>query len=417
MTPTISDYYRAAIDALKEEVEATADAEVIGRELDDWCAYLIEKHGMVPIEIDASRGEQLVEVERERVLQGYDIYTNGMPGSVVKTNDVRIEVPVVPSDTLEVIAYQHLATNPFSVSFGYPPFEYDHTRGVVYMVTAATREAIEHERDTIYTTISGYNDNITEQNQQFPAEVAQIVTAKRERVSTKNKGLDELSMKVGIPLIKKADIATVVPTAVKVRAKIAPVMPAARKAQKVPVLDAEGFGAIMELVESQCQQFERTPQVFSELQEEGLRDIVLSSLNAVFEGAAGGETFRGNGKVDIHLQVAQGEVFLCEIKFWRGLRSLDEVVAQVMGRLTWRDSYGVGVVFSLNAGFTEVLAAVHQRLRGLQGCLPESLHRADEHHFVASFAIPSDEARTAEIHILVYNLYLPNPGRRAVKRR
>ena len=42
---------------------------------------------MVPIEIDASRGEQLVEVEREHALRGYDIYTNRMPGSVVKTND------------------------------------------------------------------------------------------------------------------------------------------------------------------------------------------------------------------------------------------------------------------------------------------------------------------------------------------
>ena len=415
--PTISDYYRAAIEALKNEVEATTDADVLGRDHYDWYAYLIEKHGMVPIEIDESRSEQLVEVEREHALRGYDIYTNRMPGSVVKTNDVRIEVPVVPSDTLEVIAREHLATNPYSISYGYPPFEYDHGRGVVSMVATATSEAIEHERNTIHTTIRGYNDNITEENQQFPAEAARIVTAKRERVSTKNKGLDELSVKLGIPLVKKADISTVVPTAVKVRAKIAPLMPATRKAEKVHVLDAERFGAIMELLESQCQQFERTPQAFSELQEEGLRDIVLSSLNAVFEGAAGGETFRGNGKVDIHLQIAQGEVFICEIKFWRGPGSLDEVIAQLMGRLTWRDSYGVGVVFSLNAGFTEVLAAVQQRLPSLQGYLPESLHQMDEHHFVARFAIPSDEARAAEIHILVYNLYLPNQGRRAVKRR
>ena len=285
--PNIGDYYRAAIEALKNEVEATTDADVLGRDHDDWYAYLIEKHGMVPIEIDASRSEQLVEVEREHALRGYDIYTGRMPGSVVKTNDVRIEVPVVPSDTLQVIASEHLATNPFSISFGYPPFEYDHGRGVVSMVAAATSEAIEHERNTIHTTIRGYNDNITEENQQFPAEVARIVMAKRERVSTKNKGLDELSVKLGIPLVKKADISTVVPTAVKVRAKIAPLMPATRKAEEVHVLDAERFGAIMELLESQCQQFERTPQAFSELQEEGLRDIVLSSLNAVFEGCGG----------------------------------------------------------------------------------------------------------------------------------
>ena len=417
MIPTISDYYRAAIKALTKEVEATADADVIGRDYDDWYAYLIDKHGMVPIEIDASRGEQLVEVEREHVLRGYDIYTDRMPGSVVKTNDVRLEVPVVPTDTLEVIANQNLASSPFLLGSGYPPFEYDHRRGVVYIVAHATVEAIKHARDTIHTSISRYNSNITEQNQLFHAEVARIITAKQERLSTKNKGLDELSSKLGMPLVKKADIATVVPTAVKVRAKIAPLIPATRKAQEVPVLDAERFGAIMELLESQCQQFERTPQAFSELQEEGLRDIVLSSLNAVFEGAAGGETFRGNGKVDIHLQISQGEVFICEIKFWRGPGSLDKVVAQLMGRLTWRDSYGVGVVFSLNARFTEVLAAVQQILPGLQGCLPESLHQMDQHHFVARFAIPSDEARAAEIHILVYNLYLPNPGRRAVKRR
>ena len=181
MIPTISDYYRAAIEALRKEVEATADADVIGRDYDDWYAYLIDKHGMVPIEIDASRGEQLVEVEREHVLRGYDIYTDQMPGSVVKTNDVRIEVPVVPTDTLEVIANKHLATNPFSLGLGYPPFEYDHGRGVVYRVAAATPETVEHERDTIYTIIRRYNDNITEQNQQFPAEVERILTAKRER--------------------------------------------------------------------------------------------------------------------------------------------------------------------------------------------------------------------------------------------
>ena len=94
MIPTISDYYRAAIEALRNEVEATTDADVIGRDHDDWYADLIEKHGMVPIEIDASRGEKLVEVEREHVLRGYDVCTDQIPGSVVKTNDVRIEVPV-----------------------------------------------------------------------------------------------------------------------------------------------------------------------------------------------------------------------------------------------------------------------------------------------------------------------------------
>ena len=177
MPPTINDYYREAIRVIEQEVEETADVDV---------AYFIDRHGMVPIEIDASRNEQLVEV-----------------GSVSKTTDVRMEVPVVSSDTLKTIESEKLAPMPFSLGFEYPPFKYDHGRGVVYIVARATEEATKHARDAIHTNIDRYNGNITEQNEQFPAEVERIITAKKERLATKNKNLDELSVKLGIPLVKK----------------------------------------------------------------------------------------------------------------------------------------------------------------------------------------------------------------------
>ena len=196
MPPTIDSYYRSAIKEIEQEVEATADADA---------ALLIEKYGMVPIEIDASRKKQMVEVKREYVRRGYDIYTNQMPGSVVETTDVRLEVPVVRSDTLEAIATQQLAPMPFSLGFEQPPFKYDNVGGVVFIVAHATEDEIKHARETIQTNIDRYNSNITEQNKQFPAEVARIITAKQERLSTKNKNLDELSVKLGIPIVKKAD--------------------------------------------------------------------------------------------------------------------------------------------------------------------------------------------------------------------
>ena len=415
MPPTVSDYYRWAIEKLKEEVEATPDADVIGRDYDEWREYLERKWGMEPIEFDDSRGERPVEVERKRPLRGYDLYTNRMPSSVVKTNDVRLEIPVVPSETLQTIAQQEIATNPYSPTSGYPPFDYDHANGIVSVVINQTEDAIKRERDNIQTTIRRYNDNIAEQNRGFVGEVARAIAAKKDRVSIKNKGLDELAAKVGIPLTKKADVSLVVPTAPRVRSKIAPVMPPPRKRQQAPVLDAKSFNAIFELLDNQCRQFERTPQVFSHLREEGLRDVMLSSLNAVFEGAAGGETFRGSGKVDIHLQISQGEVFVSEIKFLAGPASAQEVVGQLRGRLTWKDSYGVAVILSKNAGFSDVLASVPQTVLRLPGYVPNTLRKVDERHFVARFTIPSDESRTAEVHIVVYNVYAPDAGHRAVK--
>lgn len=156
---------------------------------------------------------------------------------------------------------------------------------------------------------------------------------------------------------------------------------------------------------------------FRQLSEEGLRDAILGSLNAVFEGAAGGETFQGIGKVDIHLRIDQGEVFLSELKFWGGPETLRGVVEQLRSRLTWRDGYGVAIVLSQNAGFSDVLASVADTLRKVEGFVPGSLQTRAANHFVARFTIPSDDARQASIHVLVYNLYVSEPGKRMVRRQ
>lgn len=212
-------------------------------------------------------------------------------------------------------------------------------------------------------------------------------------------------------------MSAVVPTAPKVRAKIAPVMPPASKRRACPVLEPAKFAAILDLIDNQCRQFERTPQAFNQLTEEGLRDVVLSSLNAVFEGAAGGETFQGIGKVDIHLRIAQGEIFVSELKFWDGPASLHEVIGQLRGRLTWRDGYGVALVLSRNVGFGEVLRAVFDAIPTVEGFVAGSLRERAANHFIARFTIPSDAPRHAEVDVLVHNLHVPDADRRTVKRR
>jgi len=180
----------------------------------------------------------------------------------------------------------------------------------------------------------------------------------------------------------------VVPTAPKVRSAVAPVLPPGSKPPTRPVLEPE----------------------------EGLRDVILSSLNAVFEGAGGGETFQGIGKVDIHLRITQGEVFISEVKFWDGPDSVREVIKQLRGRLTCPDSYGVALVLSRNARFTEVLQGAREAIASADGFVSGTLQEKGANHFVARLTTPSDEARQAHIHVLLYNLYLLEPGRRALRR-
>jgi hypothetical protein len=422
MMSTIGDYHRAAIQGLKEEVDSTADDKVIGMNTDDWVEYLLKKYGMQPIVLDDSRENRLVEVERSHTLRGYDIYTDSEPGTVVRSTGVRVEVPVVPSDTIDVIWDQKLAPNSFHL-VRYPEFEYDARRASFRLVVGPTPSEVTAAIEKIKAGVRGYNESIQNETPSLREQAVAAVRSRRSRLEQKHKDLDALAVAVGIPLLKKADPSTVVPIAPTVRAVIAPLVPPPSRRPERPVLETEKFAAILELVDNGCRQFERTPQAFRQLTEEGLRDILLSNLNAVFQGAAGGETFQGLGKVDIHLRISQGEVFVSELKVWTGPGSLREVVVQLRERLTWRDAYGVALILSRNADFSQVLQSVRDTFPSLDGISAGSVAAKAANHLVARFGIVSDPARQATIHVLIYNLFVPptregsasRKGRRAKK--
>jgi len=361
---------------------------------DEWTRYLVKKYGMEPVETDPGRPLTMVETTM-----------NGYPA-------VRVTQPLLRTDTLAVIAEHGLAGQGAWVGFDYTSFFDTRFPDSIGLVVPPTPGEAANARRRIDEYIRGLNGAIDHENGRFPEQVRQIVNSKQTSVRARHSQLDELSAAVGIPIIKRADASTVIPTVVKVRQQIAPLVPPTPKRQDQPVLEREKFNAIVELIDNQCRQFERTPSAFHLLGEEHLRDIMLSSLNAVFEGAAGGELFRGLGKVDIHLQISQGEVFLAELKVWDGPKSLTEVVQQLRERLTWRDAFGVATIFSRNAGFSAVLQSIEATLAKLPGFISGSFRRVAENVFVARFKVPSDDARQVEIHVRAYNLYTARPSGR-----
>jgi hypothetical protein len=417
MPPTIGDYYRAALEDTKQGIDRTPDDQVMGMDAEQWIDYLVAKHGMEEIRFDESREITMAEVEREYTQRGYDFYTDRPPGTIVREVAVRLLVPVEPSDTLKEIWNHKLSPNTYSLSYGYPPFEYDHAGGLFSDTVRPEKAHIDQLRERIKQEVSRYNSSIAQEQPQFRSQVRQLVNSRRQRVQEKHKQLDDLATVMGIPLRKKADPSKVVPTAPKVRATIAPVLPPPSRPPTRPVLEEDKFRAILELLDNSGRQFERTPQAFQQLTEEGLRDIILGSLNTVFEGAAGGETFQGDGKTDIHLRISKGEVFIAELKFWSGPESLREVIGQLRGRLTWRDAYGVAIVLSTNAGFSDVLSSVRDALSTCEGFAAGTLLQRAANHFVARFSILSDTARQATLHVLVYNLHVADPGGRVVKKK
>jgi hypothetical protein len=173
-------------------------------------------------------------------------------------------------------------------------------------------------------------------------------------------------------------------------------------------LKNEHFQAILQLIHNTCLGFERTPATFSKMNEEDLRDVILSSLNGVFEGDAHGEAFSKQGKTDIYLKVSKGGVFIAECKFWEGKKTLEEAVLQIFDYLTWRQSHGVIILFSRNREFTTVLETVKVAIPTLP-MYAKSVEQVSAAHFKAIHHLKEDEKKLIEIHYLIYNLYSAKP--------
>jgi hypothetical protein len=389
MAPTIDDYHRQSVDKIREDVRSTPDSEVIGRDTDEWVDYYIRKAGLERIEADfgAIRLEETTARDHAALL---------------------VVVPVSSADdgaTVDIVARHGLAGGNQWLGFDYSSFHNHQYARHLGQVVPQTQVDIQRARNRIEEYIQSLNSSIEQANKWFPGQVRQIIVSKQEAVRAKHRDLDALAAAVRIPLVKRADAASVIPTAVRVRKTIAPLLPPKTKPQERPVLDRDKFEAIVEIVDNQCRQFELTPTVFQGMPEEALRDVMLSSLNIVFEGGAGGEVFRVLGKTDIHLRISRGEVFIAELKVWAGPASLAEVVGQLLERLTWRDAYGVVIIFSKNVDFGAVLAGIAATLPALPGAVAPSFRKEGANVFVTRFVLPTDASTQVEVHVRAYSLY------------
>jgi hypothetical protein len=103
---------------------------------------------------------------------------------------------------------------------------------------------------------------------------------------------------------------------------------------------------------------ERTPSVFVNMDEEGIRVHFLVQLNGQYEGQATGETFNGAGKTDILVRVGDRNIFIAECKSWDGPKSLRDAIDQFLGYATWRDSKMAIFLFNRTRQLSMVLARV-----------------------------------------------------------
>src|SRR5207249_1601458 len=103
--PGVSDYYRAALEEARREVEATPDDRVIAIDTEEWVEHLIARHALAPLEPDTASDAMVFE----------QINYRGYPAALVTQ---RIE----PSETFDLIARHGLTGQGPWMDFDYRTF-------------------------------------------------------------------------------------------------------------------------------------------------------------------------------------------------------------------------------------------------------------------------------------------------------
>jgi len=309
-----------------------------------------------------------------------------------------IGLPIEPNENISDL----LKLRGQTWSFSPPHWEYKD--GCIFVEAETNPEAAKRTIEQAKAHINYLNQPIAEGNKQLPPFIREQIQRRMETVGARAQTFQTLAEALGAELKTTPRAERRLSQAPRVTESIAKLRKPQPTQKAIPRLKSEEFQTILDVIEGQGVTFERTPQTVAKLEEEDIRNLILSSLNAVLNLGALGEAFSKRGKTDIYLVVPEGGIFIAECKIWYGPHAIAEAVDQILGYLTWRDAYGVVLLFSRNKGFSKVLSAVSEAVKDISSLRGE-LHQVDDHHWLARHKMPGDESQMVEIHYLVYNIY------------
>jgi hypothetical protein len=409
--PSIYDHFRQIQESVRGDILRESDEQILGSDTDALAKYHYDRYAMSPIEEDKER-------EANYDLQNYlkDIPAHRREEFYRQEGDLRnfpsqrafIEVPIVPNKDINVLSQLQSSTR--SLSYSNRDFNWDEaaistsfeTKGYQFEMDAGRiGNEINQALQRIRSAIIWMNADIEKGNRELLTYIENLINERKQKLLQDREKIEALTKNVSIPLRKKSTSG-----AHLIRVDRSPLVQRVKPKPTLPeeyVLDEGRVNDIVELLDNQARSFEHTPKAFKTLGEEDLRDVLLSNLNSVFEGGATGETFSKNGKTDIYLKIAKGNILIAECKIWAGAALYADTLDQLRRYLTWRHNYGIMITFVRIKDFTKSLRESEGAIQK-HGSFTGGFKTISETHFVSNHRV-DDADKHVKVHHLFYHLY------------
>ena len=390
---------------LKKEVEKYDSNYILNVSEEDFCQYLVSKYSLKPPKIYEDKiyvyspKEVDVDVSRDPMRA---IFDRNRP-FYVKGVQIIIAVPFEGDGELFQYKPSTFTLNP---PRGEVVGEEIH---LIYEMVEHNAERLEQEYQRELNEIKRYLEWVEGDVNAFNGLLAQFV--KQLISQRKKKLLDDLGLvsSLGIPIKRREDMPeTYTIPSIRKKLKFEPPKVSKEPFKPEPVLALEEYENILGMIYNMALVMERSPQTFSKLKEEEIRDHFLMMLNAHYEGQATGETFNYGGKTDILIRINGKNVFIAECKFWRGEKKLVETIDQLLGYTSWRDTKTAILLFNRNQDFSLILRRLDHTVKS-HNCYKrewrlKSGNLKNETIFSYVFHHPQDVNREVLLTIMAFNV-------------
>jgi hypothetical protein len=184
-----------------------------------------------------------------------------------------------------------------------------------------------------------------------------------------------------------------------------PTKESARQKSPSPVLANDVYDDIINVLHSVGCAMERKPSLYAGKNEEAIRDAFLLFLETRYESTSGAsEAFNKKGATDILLKYAKdgSNIFVAECKFWRGPKSFLDVVTQLLGYLTHRDTKTALLMFCDQKNFTAIKQSAAEEIKNHPYFKRKSRDRFDTSASYI-FGLPQDSSKEILLEVLLFH--------------
>jgi hypothetical protein len=354
---TMGDYCDKRVAEMKQEVRLWPKDKMRGTDDQEVVAFLIDKYQASCPVLRRDDGHSIdpvnVQLEARSPIPGIEFGQRGPRRTVMGTK----RTFVIPYDGDQELFFRR--PNPFTSG---SPLAVEIQPGEVRIHweqpdnrapnVAEMNTFVEQQLTSLQFYLDQVAGNCAQFNRNLASQAAGLVATEKQRLQAE----EDVNQNLIFPLKRRPDADQFQIPLTRRPLAIRPEPTAEPKQQPQHALEDEGFEDVLKVLTHSRNAMERTPSLTEKLGEDQIRDILLINLNAVFEGAATGETFNHQGRTDILVRVQDTNIFVGECKIWSTEKIFtDALDDQLLRYLTWRDTKGALLLFIRNQDVTPVI--------------------------------------------------------------